>query len=425
MEMTTLVFVALAVMTLLGIEIITVIGIGAVALTLLTDQFPLLNISMTMFDALDLFPLLALPLFVVTGDLIAAGGIAAQIMRFSQSMVGWIRGGLALTTMVASGIFAAISGSNAATVATVGRVVLPEMKRQNYDASFSAASVAAGGVVGIIIPPSVAFVLYGVSTGVSVSDLFVAGLLPGLLMVAVLCGVAYIIGRRRNYGEVTPFSTRNAVKAAVDTKYALGAIAIILVGIYSGIFTPTEAGAVAAIYCLLVALFVTRRLKLRAVPRVLADSARICGLVVPIVAVALVFSQNMTMLRIPDLFVDGLLGFSDDPVITLCLVVVVLLIAGSVMEAAPNILILAPILTPVASGLGIHPVHFGVILVSALAVGFITPPVGINLFVAAAVSGASFSQIARFVMPYVVALVICIFVIAFVPALSLAFIKTS
>jgi C4-dicarboxylate transporter, DctM subunit len=421
MDPTTLVFIALGVMILLGIEILTVIGIGAVALTLITDQFPLLNISLTMFDGLNLFPLLALPLFVVTGDLIAAGGIAAQIMRFSQSMVGWIRGGMALTTMVASGIFAAISGSNAATVATVGRVVLPEMKRQSYDPAFSAASVAAGGVVGIIIPPSVAFVLYGVSTGVSVSDLFIAGFLPGILMVGVLCSVAYVIARRRKFGEVMPFSAKKAARAAVDTKYAIGAIVIILVGIYSGLFTPTEAGAVAAVYCLVVALFVTRQLKLREVPAVLINSARICGLVVPIVAVAVVFSQNMTMLRIPDMFVDTLLGFSTNPTMTLCLVVVILLIAGTIMEAAPNILILAPILTPIAAELGIDPIHFGVILVSALAVGFVTPPIGINLFVATAVSGVNFTSIARQVMPYVIALILCIFVIAFVPWLSLAF----
>ncbi|WP_050526489.1 TRAP transporter large permease [Pseudorhodobacter aquimaris] len=421
MDPNTIVFIALAVLLLLGVEIVTVIGIGAVVLTLITDQFPLLNLSLTMFDSLNLFPLLALPLFVVTGDLIAVGGIAAQIMRFSQSVVGWIRGGLGLTTMVASGIFAAISGSNAATVATVGKVVFPEMSKQSYEGGFSAATVAAGGVVGIIIPPSVAFVLYGVSTGVSVSDLFIAGILPGIMMVTIMCFVAYVIARRRNYGERVPFSAKGAVVAAVETRYALGAIAIILVGIYSGIFTPTEAGAVSAVYCLFITVVVTRKLKIRDIPAVLVSSSRICGLVVPIVAVAMVLSQNLTILRIPETVVAGLLGMSSDPVILLCLVVVLLIVAGSLMEAAPNILILAPMLTPVARELGIDPVHFGVIVVSTLAVGFITPPIGLNLFVASAVSGVSFARVTRAVIPYVLILILSCFAIAFMPFLSLAF----
>lgn len=421
MDYSTIIFIGLAVLLLLGVEILTVIGIGAVALTLVTDQFPLLNVSLTMFDSINLFPLLALPLFVVTGDLIAAGGIAAQIMRFSQSMVGWVTGGLALTTMVSSGIFAAISGSNAATVATVGKVVLPEMKKQNYDPGFSAASVAAGGVVGIIIPPSVAFVLYGVSTGVSVSDLFIAGIIPGILMVTVMCFTAYFICKRHGYGEKVPFDAKVAVRAAIDTRYALGAIAIILVGIYSGVFTPTEAGAVSAVYCLFVSVVVTRQLKLRDLPAVLISSSRICGLVVPVVAVAMVLSQNLTMLRIPDAMVSTILGASSDPTILLCLVLVLLVIAGSVMEAAPNILILAPMLTPVARELGIDPVHFGVIVVSTLAVGFITPPIGLNLFVASAISGTSFASVTRSALPYVVVLILCCIAIAFLPILSMAF----
>ncbi|MFC5736013.1 TRAP transporter large permease [Sinirhodobacter huangdaonensis] len=422
MESTTLVFGALVVLLLLGVEILTVIGLGAVLLTLITDQFPLLNVSLTMFDSLNLFPLLALPLFVVTGDLIAAGGIAAQIMRFSQSLVGWVRGGLALTTIVASGIFAAISGSNAATVATVGKVVLPEMSKQAYDRNFAAATVAAGGVVGIIIPPSVAFVLYGVATGLSVTDLFIAGIIPGLLMVGVMCVVAYVISRKRKFGDRTQFSVKGVLSSAIETRYALGAIAIILVGIYSGMFTPTEAGAVAAVYCLFVAVAVTRKLKLRDVPGVLVSSSRICGLVVPIIAVAMVLSQNLTMLRIPDAVVSGMLGWSDDPTVVLIMIVALLLVAGSVMEAAPNILIFAPMLAPIARQLGIDPVHFGVIVVSTLAVGFITPPVGLNLFVASATSGAGFASVTRAAIPYVVALLLCCLVIAFIPWLSLAFV---
>ena len=231
MDPTILILLGLVVMFAIGVEIVTLLGMGAVLLTLTTKQFPMSNISLTMFDGLNLFPLIALPLFVITGDLIAEGGIAEQIMRFSRSLVGWMRGGLALATMVASGIFAAISGSNSATVATIGRVVLPDMRKENYPPDFSAGSVASGGVVGIIIPPSIAFVLYGVSTGVSVGDLFIGGIFPGILMVASMCVAAFLLSRRYGYGKKHPFTVAGLARSFWGTKYALGAIFLILAGI--------------------------------------------------------------------------------------------------------------------------------------------------------------------------------------------------
>jgi C4-dicarboxylate transporter, DctM subunit len=423
MDPTLLILLGIVVMFLIGVEVVTLLGMGAVLLTLVTKQFPMSNISLTMFDALNLFPLIALPLFVITGDLIAEGGIAEQIMRFSRALVGWLRGGLALSTMVASGIFAAISGSNSATVATIGRVVLPDMRREGYPADFAAASVASGGVVGIIIPPSIAFVLYGISTGVSVSDLFLAGILPGILMVVSMCVVAFIASRRSGYGTRHAFTMRGLMHAFWGTKYALGAIALILVGIYSGLFTPTEAGAVAAVYCLFIGMFVTRKIKVAELPKVLDRSATLCGLIAPIIAIALVFSQNLAILRLPDAMVGTLLALSDSVTIQILIILVILLIAGCVMETAPNILLLAPILAPLAGSLGLHPIHFGVVIVCALAIGFITPPVGLNLYVAAVISGTPFMRIAIAVWPYVVVLILALLVITFVPALSLAFIQ--
>ena len=421
MDVTVWITILIAVLFLLGVEVIAVLGIGAILLTLVTRQFPLMNISLTMFDSLNLFPLIALPLFVVTGDLIAAGGIAQQIISFSRSLVGWMSGGLSLAAMVASGIFAAISGSNAATVATVGRVVLPSMKEEGYPASFSAATVAAGGVVGIIIPPSIAFVLYGVTVGVSVSDLFLAGVLPGIFMVGCMCVVAWFICKKKGYGRKFPFTWAELARSAFDTKYALGAIAIILVGIYAGIFTPTEAGAVAAVYTFLVGLLVTRKIKLKNIPGVLISSSQICGLIAPIVAIALVFSQNIAVLHIPNSFVKVFLGVSDNNVIRTLVIMGVLLIAGCIMEAAPNILLLSPILVPIGEKLGIDPIHFGVIVVSTLAVGFITPPIGLNLFVASAMSGVPYTTIAKDAVAYVAVLILSLLVIAFVPQLSTIF----
>jgi C4-dicarboxylate transporter, DctM subunit len=423
MDPTLLILLGLVVMFLIGVEVVTLLGMGAVLLTLVTKQFPMSNISLTMFDALNLFPLIALPLFVITGDLIAEGGIAEQIMRFSRALVGWLRGGLALSTMVASGIFAAISGSNSATVATIGRVVLPDMRREGYPADFSAASVAAGGVVGIIIPPSIAFVLYGISTGVSVSDLFIAGIFPGILMVASMCVVGFIVSRRHGYGTRHAFTMRGLARSFWGTKYALGAIALILVGIYTGLFTPTEAGAVAAVYCLCIGMFVTRKIKLAQLPKVLDRSANLCGLIAPIIAIALVFSQNLAILRLPDAMVGSLLALSDSATVQILIILAILLIAGCVMETAPNILLLAPILAPLAGKLGMHPIHFGVVIVCALAIGFITPPVGLNLYVAAVISGTPFMRIAIAVWPYVLVLILALLVITFMPALSLAFIE--
>lgn len=423
MDITVWIAILLAFLFFAGVEVITVLGIGAVLLTLVTQQFPLMNISLTMFDSLNLFPLVALPLFVVTGDLIAAGGIAHQILRFSRSLVGWLSGGLPLATIVASGIFAAISGSNAATVATVGRVVMPGMREEGYPRAFAAGTIAAGGVVGIIIPPSIAFVLYGVTVGVSVSDLFIAGILPGLMMVSLMAVLAWTICRWRGYGTKFPFSLPGLVRTAYGTKWALGAVAIILVGIYAGIFTPTEAGAVAAVYCLFVGLFITRQIKLAALPPILIRSAQICGLIAPIVALALVFSQNLAILRAPAALADMFINLSDSDFLRLLAILALLLVAGCIMEAAPNILLLSPILVPVGVQLGFDPIHFGVLIVATLAVGFITPPIGLNLFVASAMSGAPFLSIARASVAYVIALMAALLVIAFVPQLSLYFLR--
>ncbi len=278
-------------------------------------------------------------------------------------------------------------------------------------------------MVGIIIPPSIAFVLYGVTVGVSVSDLFIAGILPGLLMVAVMAVTAWVICKRRGYGLSTPFTWGNLGRTAYGTKWAIGAVAIILIGIYAGIFTPTEAGAVAAVYCLCVGLFVTRQINLRSVPAVLNRSAQICGLIAPVVAIALVFSQNIAMLRIPAAMLDFFMSFSDSNFLRTLAILVLLLIVGCIMEAAPNILLLSPILVPIGTQMGFNPIHFGVIIVSTLAVGFITPPIGLNLFVASAMSGAPFSEIARTAMAYVAVLIVTLLIITFVPQLSLMFVK--
>lgn len=420
----TLSSVFLVVLLIVGVEIVTILGVGAILFTLNTAQFPMTNVSLTMFDALNLFPLIALPLFILTGDLVAEGGIAAQIMKFARAAIGWARGGSVLTAILASGFFAAISGSNAATTATIGRIVIPDMVKDKYPPAFAAATVAAGGTVGIIIPPSIMFILYGVTVGVSVGDLFLGGILPGLIMVLAMALAGYVACRMYGYDEFVPFSMPKLVSAFLETKYALGAIVIMLGGIYLGIFTPTESGAVACAYCLVIGKFVTRKIKIRDLPAIMSRSGRISGLVAPVIALAVVFSQNLAVVRVPELLVSAFVSVSSNPTIIILMLFLLLLIVGCVMETAPNVLLLAPILAPFAVSLGFHPVHFGVWMTCVLAIGFVTPPVGLNLFVAAAMSNSSVLDVAKAVAPFLIALMIAVILIAFIPQLTLAFIET-
>jgi len=419
--MDSTVAISLAIITLLlvlGVEIFVCLGIGAVLLTVLTGTFTLDNVGIASFSSIEIFPLLAMPLYILTGDLISESGIASRLVRFARSAVGWFSGGLALTVLVASGLFAAISGSNSATVAAMGKMLLPEMRKDGYPDDFSGAVTACGGTVGIIIPPSIVFVLYGVAAGVPVGDLFMGGILPGILMVTSMVVVGWFMARKNGWGTKTPFTWKNVLTTAWDAKLAFGASFIILAGIYGGVFTPTEAAAVAVAYCLFVGMFVTRMLKFRDIPDVLNRSADINGLIAPVIAMALILSQILAVLGVPDLGVHALLGISDNPTVLTFCILAILLIAGAIMEATPNILLLVPLLAPVATKIGIDPVHFGVIMVVALAIGFVTPPVGLNLYVASSITGVPFTRIAWKASPFILALVISLLLITFIPALS-------
>ncbi len=409
----------------LGVEIVVCLGLGAIFFVLTQKNFAIDNIGIAAFSEINLFPLLAMPLYILTGDLIAHSGIAARLIEFSRALIGWARGGLALTLLVACGFFAAISGSNAATVAAMGRMMLKPMERDGYPRDYAAAVAACGGTVGIIIPPSIVFVIYGVASGTAIGDLFIGGILPGCLMVAAMSVVATITCRRRNIGTTLPFSMREVVRTGWRANLAFGATAVILGGIYGGIFTPTEAAAVAVAYCLLVGLFVTREIKLKDLPRIANTSADVAGLVAPIIALAVALSQILSVLGLPKAGVEALLGLSSDPTIIMLVVLVILLIAGMVMETTPNVILLTPLLAPVGHSLGYDPIHFGVIFVVTLAIGFVTPPVGLNLFVASSIARVPVMTIAWRSMWMIVGLLIALLVITFVPWFSLALLTRS
>lgn len=410
-----------AVLLLLGVEILVCLGGGAILMTLMTGAFPVENVGFTAFSSINIFPLLAMPLYILTGDLVSAGGISHMFVVLAKSLVGWVRGGLAVTTMVAAEGFAAISGSNSATVAAMGRMMVPELKEDGYPEDFAAGTIACCGTIGIITPPSIVFILYGVTAGTSIGDLFLGGVIPGLILVAGMSTAALVVCWSQGHGSTFPFDLGTALKAAWKAKLAFGAIAIILGGIYGGLFTPTEAAGIAVAYCLLAGLFVTREIKVKQLPKIMAQSSGVNGMIAPIIAMAMIFSELLAVTGLPQAGVNYLLGFSGNPTSVMGLVLVILLIAGCVMEATPNILLLTPLLVPVANSLGYHPVHFGVMMVVTLAIGFVTPPLGLNLFVASSVTGVPFTRIAVKAVPYIMALVTGLMIIWQFPLLTLVF----
>ena len=393
-----------------------IIGLWVIGMQLIFD-FPLANVGSSMFEGLNSFALLAAPLFILTGDLISAGGIARRMSDFALAILGWVRGGLGMASLGACGMFAAISGSNAATTATIGSITYPTMVKQGYEKNFSAATAAAGGTVGIIIPPSILFIVYGYLISLPISELFLAGIIPGILMVAVMMIACYIVSRRRAYGEIIPFELEKLRKTFPGASIGIMAIFIVLGGIYAGIFSPTEASAVTVVYCLLAGLFVTRETKWKALPDIFFRSAIIIGIIVPLVAVSIMMQEILAVIGAKE-FIEGLLTGLGGYYTILFVMMGMVLAAGTILESVPNTIILAPILAPIAVTIGVDPFHFAVIFLIGDAIGFITPPYGLNLYVASGITGLPYFQIVRQVLPYLFSLIFIWVVIALIPELS-------
>lgn len=402
---------------LLGVPIMLIIGLWSIAVSLVID-LRLANVSFTLFEGLNFFGLLALPLFILTGDLINAAGIAKRLTDFAYSALGWLRGGLAMAALGACGLFAAISGSNSATAATIGSIMHPELKKNGFDERFSAATIASGGTVGIIIPPSIIFTVYGFIMSQSISELFIAGLIPGILMVVAMMIAAWFISRRNEWGTIIDFKPVAVIKAGASAWLGFVAIFLILWGIYTGVFSPTEAAGVAAGFCLIAGLIVTREIKFSQIPGIMLKSGQIAGILAPLIAVSVVMQQVLSAIGADDAIAAFISSFgSYYAILFACMAVV--LVVGMVLESLPVTLILAPILGPIAVEAGVHPVHFGVVFLVGAAIGFITPPYGLNLYVASSVTGIPYLRIVRFVLAYLLALVIAWFAIALIPGLSL------
>ena len=368
----------------------------------------------------DSFSLMAVPFFVLAGELMASGGISRRLLNIADAFLGRKYGGLALVTVVACMFFAAISGSGPATVAAIGGLTIPSMLKQGYDRPFAGAISAAAGSIGVIIPPSIPMVMYCVATGVSVGAMFMGGVIPGILIGVSLCVYSSLYSKKHKYinAEAAPFSWGNVGRSLVDGIWALLVPVIILGGIYGGIFTPTEAAAVAVAYGLIVGLFVYRDLKAKDLYRIFGSAALTTATIMVILGTATTFGRILTLERIPTMIADFFESVAKGPIMLMILINILLLIVGCFMETNAAIIILAPIFLPIVESMGINPVHFGIVMVVNLAIGFVTPPLGVNLFVACNVANAKLEEICKGILPILGVMILDLLLITYIEPLS-------
>lgn len=403
-----------------GMPIAFSLGASTLATVLATDAIPVDFFPQTAFTSIDSFPIMAIPFFVAAGIIMGGGVLIQRLLKLSDEMIGFLPGGLALVAVITSMFFAAISGSGPATVAAVGTILIPAMIKQGYHPGFATAIVATAGSIGVIIPPSNPLVIYGVMSQESISKLFFAGIIPGILTGIALCVVAYFIAKRNGWhGDKTSFSLKSTLKAAWDAKLALLAPIIILGGIYGGFMTPTEAAAIAALYGLLVGVFVYKDLNLKKVYNHLVKAGVTSSIIILLIVMASIFGRLITLEQVAQTVANFVLSISENKIVILLLLNLFLLLVGLVMEALAAIVIVTPILLPMAVAMGVDPIHFGIIMIFNLAIGFVTPPVGVNLFVAASTAKVKIETVIRGNNLLLGTMLILLLIVTFVPEISL------
>ncbi|KQV60826.1 C4-dicarboxylate ABC transporter permease [Pelomonas sp. Root1217] len=414
-----IIFVLLIVLMLTGMPISISLGLTVLTFLFTMTDVPIQSVALKLFTGIEKFEIMAIPFFILAGSFLTHGGVARRMIRFASSMVGHWHGGLGLAGVMACALFAAVSGSSPATVVAIGSVILPAMVKQGFPNKFGAGILTTSGSLGILIPPSIAMVMYSVSTNVSVGAMFIAGIVPGLILAILLGFTTWNIARKNNYPRLAKATGRERWQAFKDSVWGLLLIVVVMGGIYSGMFTPTEAAAMAAVYAFIISVFVYKDLPLKRLPKVLLDSASMSAMLLYIITNAVLFSFLMTSEGVPQAMADWMIGQGFGPIAFLLVVNILLLLAGNVMEPSSIILILAPILFPVAMKLGIDPIHFGILIVVNMEVGMCHPPVGLNLYVASGITKMGISELTVAVMPWLLTMLGFLVVVTYWPALSL------
>ncbi|QJQ99006.1 TRAP transporter large permease [Halomonas sp. PGE1] len=416
--MALMLFLVLMALFAIGVPIFFSLGLASAITVWQGDRMPMLMVTQQLIASVNSFPLMAIPFFILAGYLMQSGGISKRLVDFSNTLVGSMTGGLAMVAIITSLFFAAISGSGTATTAAIGAILIPAMLAKGYPGNYAASNQAAAGALGVIIPPSIPLILYGIAANVSVGDMFLAGIIPGLMITLSLLLFAYAFARVNGLGGGEKSSLKEVVTAGRKALLAILMPVIILGGIYGGIFTPTEAAVIAVAYSFLVGFVIYREIKISEIVGILRDAAITTSVVLSIIAAAGLYGRMLQSLRVPATVSQYVVGTIDSPLTFIILANLLLLMAGMFIEAAAAILIFVPILLPIAVSFGFDPVHFGIIMVVNLAMGMFTPPVGLNLFVASQISRIGVARLTWSILPFVGIVLVNIFIISIVPALS-------
>lgn len=416
--MATYLFVFLIVLLIINVPLAFAVGLSSLLVLVLSDVDLFVG-AQRMVTGIDVSSLMAIPLFMIAGKVMEVGGISNRLINLAASIVGSVTGGFAIIAVIASMFFAAISGSAPATVVAIGSILVPAMVKEGYDTKFSVALIAASGTIGIILPPSIPFITYGISANTSIGNLFMAGIIPGILMGLTLIIYVYFIAKKNGYKSSEKTSLKRFGISLKESILGLLMPLLILGGIYLGWFTPTESGAVATIYGLIVSLFIYRTLKFRELKRVFVEAGTLSAMVLLIVATANLMSWILTTEQIPVQIANSLTGITESPLLFLFIIILALLIIGTFMETNAAIILTVPILIPILNAYEIDMVHFGVLMIFNLAIGLLTPPLGVNLFVAKSLANISFMSLVKNVLPFILLMLLNLIILVLIPEISL------